>query len=109
MLKDTEKISLQSGQTSSIETSSPQYFSLEKINFSSSASDGLLISSTTYSIIYIAGVILLASLIVIAMLPQFSNRTKSTAMLFFLAALTIIILKGVSYNCLLYTSPSPRD
>jgi len=101
LLKDTEKISLQSGQTSSIETSSPQYFSLEKINFSSSASDGFLISSTTYSIVYIAGVILLASLIVIVMLPQFSNRTKSTAMLFFLAALTIIILKGVSYNNLI--------
>ena len=101
LLKDTERISLQSGQTSSIETSSPQYFSLEKINFFSSASDGVFISSTTYSIIYIAGVILLASLIVIAMLPQFSNRTKSTAMLFFLAALTIIILKGVSYNNLI--------
>ncbi len=101
LLKDTERISLQSGQTSSIETSSPQYFSLEKINFFSSASEGALISSTTYSIIYIAGVILLASLIVIAMLPQFSNRTKSTAMLFFLAALTMVILKGVSYNNLI--------
>ena len=101
LLKDTERISLQSGQTSSIETSSPQYFSLEKINFFSSASDGALISSTAYSIVYIAGVILLASLIVIAMLPQFSNRTKSTAMIFFLAALTIVVLKGVSYNNLI--------
>ena len=35
------------------------------------------------------------------MLPQFSNRIKSTAMLFFLAALTIIVLKGVSYNNLI--------
>ena len=97
LLKDTEKISLQSGQTSSIETSSPKYFSLEKIDYFSNLS----ISSTTYSIIYIAGVVLLASLIVIAMLPQFSNRIKSTAMLFFLAALTIIVLKGVSYNNLI--------
>ena len=94
LLKDTEKISIQSGQTSSIETSSPEYFSLEKIDYLSNLS----ISGTTYSIIYIAGVVLLASLIVIAMLPQFSNRTKSAAMLFFLAALTMIVLKGVSYN-----------
>ena len=41
---------------------------------------------------------MLTSLIVIAMLPQFSNRTKSAAMFFFLAALTMIVLKGVSYN-----------
>ena len=97
ILKDTEKISIQSGQTSSIETSSPEYFSLEKIDYLSNLS----ISGTTYSIIYIAGVILLASLIVIAMLPQFNNRTKSAAMLFFLAALTMIVLKGVSYNNLI--------
>jgi len=101
LLKDTEQISLQSNQVSSIETSSPQYFSLEKINYFSNISDYALISGTTYSIIYIAGVILLASLIVITMLPQFSTRAKSTAMLFFLAALTIIFLKGVSYNNLI--------
>jgi len=97
LLKDTEKISIQSGQTSSIETSSPEYFSLEKIDYFSNLS----ISGTTYSIIYIAGVVLLASLIVIAMLPQFNNRTKSAAMFFFLAALTMIVLKGVSYNNLI--------
>jgi len=102
LLKDTEEISIQSGQTSSIETSSPQYFSLEKIDYFSNLS----IAGTTYSIIYIAGVILLTSLIVVAMLPQFSNRTKSTAMLFFLAALTIIVLKGVSYNNLIESTDS---
>ena len=32
LLKNTEQISVQSNQVSSIETSSPQYFSLEKIN-----------------------------------------------------------------------------
>ena len=101
LLKDTEKISLQSNQVSSIETSSPQYFSLEKINYFSNISDYALISGTTYSIVYIAGVVLLASLIVIAMLPQFSSRAKSTAMLFFLAALTIVVLKGISYNNLI--------
>ena len=101
LLKDTEQISLQTNQASSIETSSPQYFSLEKINYFSNISDYAVISGTTYSIIYIAGVVLLASLIVIAMLPQFSSRAKSTAMLFFLAALTMIILKGVSYNNLI--------
>ena len=35
------------------------------------------------------------------MLPQFSSRAKSTAMLFFLGALTIVVLKGVSYNNLI--------
>jgi len=97
LLKDTEKISIQSGQTSSIETSSPKYFSLEKIDYFSNLS----ISGSTYTIIYIAGVVLLASLIVVAMLPQFSNRTKSAAMLFFLAALTMVVLKGISYNNLI--------
>ena len=78
LLKDTERITLQSNQTSSIETSSPKYFSLEKIDYFSNLS---ILSGTTYSIIYIAGVVLLASLIVVAMLPQFSNRVKSTAMM----------------------------
>ena len=101
LLKDTEKITLQSNQVSSIETSAPQYFSLEKINYLPNISEGALISGTAYSIIYFAGVVLLASLIVVAMLPQFSPRTKSTAMLFFLAALSLIILKGISYNNLI--------
>ena len=101
LLKDTEKITLNSNQVSSIETSAPQYFSLEKINYLPNISEGALISGTAYSIIYFAGVVLLASLIVVAMLPQFSPRTKSTAMLFFLAALSLIILKGISYNNLI--------
>ena len=104
LLKDTEKISMQSNQISSIETSSPQYFSLEKIDYLTNVSDDTLISGTTYSIIYLAGVILLASLIVISMLPQFNARTKSTAMFFFLSALTLIILKGISYNNLIESS-----
>jgi len=98
VLKNAEQISLQSNQVSSIEASSPQYFSLEKINYISNISDTTLISGTSYSVISIAGVILLASLIVIVMLPQFTTRAKSTAMLFFLAALSLIVLKGVSYN-----------
>ena len=101
LLKDTEKITLKSNQVSSIETSAPQYFSLEKINYLPNISESALISGTAYSIIYFAGVVLLASLIVVAMLPQFSPRTKSTAMLFFLAALSLIILKGISYNNLI--------
>ena len=95
---ETEKISLNSNQISSIETSAPQYFSLEKINFLPNITEGALISGTAYTIIYFAGVVLLASLIVVSMLPQFSARTKSTAMLFFLASLSLIVLKGVSYN-----------
>ena len=103
LLKDTERITLNSNQASSIETSAPQYFSLENINYLTNISEGALISGTTYSIIYLAGVVLLASLIVVAMLPQFNARTKSTAMLFFLAALSLIVLKGVSYNNLIET------
>ena len=101
LLKDTEKITLHSNQVSSIETSAPQYFSLEKINYFPNVLESSLISGTTYSIIYFAGIVLLASLIVISMLPQFSPRTKSTALLFFLAAISLIILKGVSYNNLI--------
>ena len=72
LMKDTEQITLQSNQISSIETSSPQYFSLEKINYFPNITEGSIISGTTYSIIYLAGVVLLASLIVVSMLPQFS-------------------------------------
>ena len=106
LLTETERISIQSNQISSIETSSPQYFSLEKLNYLSNISEGAIISGTTYSIIYFAGVVLLASLIVVAMLPQFSARTKSTAMLFFLAALSLIVLKGISYNNLIESTES---
>ena len=101
LLKNTEQISLQSNQISSIESSSPKYFSLEKINYLSDISSAGILSGTTYSIIYIAGVVLLASLIVIAMLPQFNNRTKSTAMMLFLATLSLVVLKGISYNNLI--------
>ena len=106
LLKDTEKITLHSNQVSSIETSAPQYFSLEKINYFPNVLESSLISGTTYSIIYFAGIVLLASLIVISMLPQFSPRTKSTALLFFLAAISLIVLKGVSYNNLIESTDS---
>ncbi len=106
ILKDTEKITLNSNQVSSIETSAPQYFSLEKINYFPNVVESSLISGTTYSIIYFAGIVLLASLIVISMLPQFSPRTKSTALLFFLAAISLIVLKGVSYNNLVESTDS---
>ena len=106
LLQNTEKITVQSNQVSSIETSAPQYFSLEKINYFPNISESALISGSTSSIIYFAGVVLLASLIVIAMLPQFSPRTKSTAMMFFLAALSLIILKGISYNNLIESTDS---
>jgi len=106
LLKDTENITLQSNQVSSIETSAPQYFSLEKINYFPNILESSLISGTTYSIIYFAGIVLLASLIVITMLPQFSPRAKSTALLFFLAALSLIVLKGVSYNNLIDSTDS---
>ncbi len=106
ILKDTEKITLNSKQVSSIETSAPQYFSLEKINYFPNVLESSLISGTTYSIIYFAGIVLLASLIVISMLPQFSPRTKSTALLFFLAAISLIVLKGVSYNNLVESTDS---
>ncbi|MBD1138994.1 ABC transporter permease [Pelagibacterales bacterium SAG-MED46] len=106
ILKDTEKITLNSNQVSSIETSAPQYFSLEKINYFPNVLESSLISGTTYSIIYFAGIVLLASLIVISMLPQFSPRAKSTALLFFLAAISLIILKGVSYNNLVESTDS---
>ena len=101
LLKNTEQITLQSNQVSSIESSSPKYFSLEKVDYLTDISNVGILSGTTYSIIYIAGVILLASLIVIAMLPQFSNRMKSTAMMLFLAALSLVVLKGISYNNLI--------
>jgi len=106
LMKNTEQISLETNQISSIETSAPQYFSLEKIDYLPNIANATALSGSTYSIIYFAGIVLLASLIVIAMLPQFSSKTKSTAMLLFLAALSLIVLKGVSYNNLIESSQS---
>ena len=92
-----EQINLHSNQ-STIENFSPQYFSLEKIDFVSNiSSNASLIVSSTYSLIYIVGTILLTSLIVMVMLPQFSTRVKATAMLLFATALTIVLLGGISY------------
>ena len=85
-------------ELSSIESFSPEYFSIEKINFFSNiSSNASIIVSSTYSLIYAVGIILLTSLIVLVMLPQFSNRVKVTAMLLFVGALTVILLGGVSY------------
>ena len=106
LMKNTEQISLETNQISSIETSAPQYFSLEKIDYLPNIANATALSGSTYTIIFFAGIVLLASLIVIAMLPQFSSKTKSTAMLLFLAALSLIVLKGVSYNNLIENSQS---
>jgi len=92
-----EQINLHSNQ-STIENFSPQYFSLEKIDhFSNISSNASMIVSSTYSVIYIGGIILLTSLIVMVMLPQISTRAKTTALLLFAAALTIVLLGGISY------------
>ena len=92
-----EQINLHSNQ-STIENFSPQYFSLEKIDyFSNISSNASLLVSSTYSLIYAVGIILLTSLIVMAMLPQFSSKAKATALLLFAAASTIVLLGGVSY------------
>lgn len=92
-----EQISPQSNQ-STIESFSPQYFSLEKTDFITNISSNTsMIVSTTYSVIYIGGIILLTSLIVMVMLPQISTRAKTTALLLFCAASTIVLLGGISY------------
>ena len=92
-----EQISPQSNQ-STIESFSPQYFSLEKTDFITNISSNTsMIVSTTYSVIYIGGIILLTSLIVMVMLPQISTRAKTTALLLFGAASTIVLLGGISY------------
>ena len=88
---------MQSNQ-STIENFSPQYFSLEKIDFFSNiSSNASLIVSSTYSLIYIVGTILFTTLIVMVMLPQFSTRVKATALLLFASASTIVLLGGISY------------
>jgi ribose transport system permease protein len=96
-LELAEQISPQSKQ-STIESFSPQYFSLEKTDFITNISSNTsMIVSTTYSVIYIGGIILLTSLIVMVMLPQISTRAKTTALLLFGAASTIVLLGGISY------------
>ena len=92
-----EQISSQTNQ-STIESFSPQYFSLEKTDFITNISSNTsMIVNTTYSVIYIGGIIFLTSLIVMVMLPQISTRAKTTALLLFAAAFTIVLLGGISY------------
>jgi hypothetical protein len=92
-----EQISSQTN-LSTIESFSPQYFSLEKTDFITNISSNTsMIVNTTYSVIYIGGIIFLTSLIVMVMLPQISTRAKTTALLLFAAAFTIVLLGGISY------------
>lgn len=93
-----QEVSGEVQELSSIESFSPEYFSIEKIDyFSNLSSNASIIVSSTYSLIYAVGIILLTSLLILVMLPQFSNRVKATALLLFGAAITVILLGGVSY------------
>ncbi len=81
----------------------PAFFALERIdgikNMELSAGDTTnLVSYTTDAVLVLIGVVLLASLIILVMLPQVTVRTKRTALFLFAAAVALITIGALFFD-----------
>lgn len=74
----------------------PAFFALETVN--SAGEVGATVAKTTYTVITISGVVLLASLIILVMLPHVSTRTKKIAMLLFAAAVAVFAIGALFFD-----------
>jgi len=75
----------------------PNYDAMETIDNSVVSLDQELLQSS-YAVISISGVVLLASLIILVMLPQVSIRTKRVASLLFAAAVAIVAIGALFFD-----------
>lgn len=75
----------------------PNYDAMESIESSVVSLDQDLIQSS-YAVISISGVVLLASLIILVMLPHVSIRTKRIATLLFAAAVAIVAIGALFFD-----------
>ncbi|MFT5503210.1 MAG: ribose transport system permease protein [Gammaproteobacteria bacterium] len=75
----------------------PNYDAMETIESSVVSLDQSLVQSS-YAVISISGVVLLASLIILVMLPLVSVRTKRVASLLFAAAVAIIAIGALFFD-----------
>lgn len=74
----------------------PAFFALETVTAASEVGDA--VAGTTYAVITISGVVLLASLIIVVMLPQVSVRTKQIAMFLFAAAVAVVAIGALFFD-----------
>lgn len=75
---------------------SPPFFAMETV--SDSRDVGNVVARTTYAVVTVSGVVLLASLIILVMLPQVTIRTKRIAMFLFAAAVAIVALGALFFD-----------
>jgi hypothetical protein len=73
----------------------PNFFALETAG---AGDTGDTVSQAAYVVITISGVALLASLIILVMLPQVTLRTKRVAMLLFAAAIATVAVGGLFFD-----------
>ena len=74
----------------------PAFFALETVTGAGDV--GAAVAKTTYTVITISGVILLASLIILVMLPQVTIRTKKIAMFLFAAAVAVFAIGALFFD-----------
>lgn len=85
-------------QSSSIATkvASPHFFVMETTTGNVRIADG--VSTTTRVVITITGIVLLASLIIVLMLPQVDQRTKRVAMFMFAIAIALVAIGALFFD-----------
>ncbi len=74
----------------------PEFFALQTIEQTPDVSTP--VSQTTYAIVAISGVVLLASLIILVMLPQVTIRTKRIAMVLFATAVAVVAIGALFFD-----------
>ncbi|MFT5113608.1 MAG: ribose transport system permease protein [Parasphingorhabdus sp.] len=85
--------------TTGLDAYTPAFFMMETIpEVDKAISATSLVSQTTTAIITISGVVLLASLIILVMLPQVTVRTKRMAMILFMAAVAVIAIGALFFD-----------
>jgi len=74
----------------------PAFFALETIDGNGGVTE--VVTFTAYTVIVIAGVVLLSSLIILVMLPQVSSGTKQVAMFLFAAAVAVVGIGALFFD-----------
>ncbi len=74
----------------------PAFFALETVEEGGDVDE--VVAQTTYVVIGVSGVVLLASLIILVMLPQVTLRTKRIAMFLFAAAVAVIAVGALFFT-----------
>lgn len=77
----------------------PEFLAMEMVDETRIAGEVAdLVSYSAYAVLTIIGTVLLASLIILMMLPHVTVRTKRTAMLLFAAAVAVIVVGALFFD-----------